>query len=332
MNVKTAILITAIALAFAINCKGQCLNINLIKNPNLEEYTCCPTNLSMINCADYWTQPLILSTSDYFNICAVDSIILPQILPLYSHMYFGNGYAGIICEAYSDPFIYREYIQGELSEPLKTGLCYYFQFWTLLSGYNSNVAIDALGIYFSDTLPKDEYDADPLYFESQINTNVIIYDTTNWTKISGSFLAQGGEKYFTVGTFKQEGEINKYKFKPEIGDNSYYFFDNFSLCPCDDTIPPEGPPNVVFIPNVFSPNGDGINDILYLRGEKVKELTFSVYNRWGEEVYKSTDISQGWDGRYKGKECADGVYFYTATVIFVNGEVENKKGNVSLIR
>jgi len=291
MKVKTAILITALALAYAVNCKSQCLNINLIKNPSLEEYNCCPINLTMINCADYWTQPLIFSTSDYFNTCAIDSLVYPPSEPWYLHSFFGQGYAGLNCYAHYNAGDYREYLQGELVDPLVEDQCYHVEFWTLLFAYSSNTAIDALGVFFSDSLPKGETDADPFYFAPQINNYVIVTDTINWTKISGDYLAQGGEKYFTVGTFKQEGEINKYKFKPDIGDNSYYFFDNFSLCPCEDTIPPDTVKPVNPVLEVY-PNPANENLFILFNGyDQLQAIDLEIYNVLGELVMNEQIIS-----------------------------------------
>jgi gliding motility-associated-like protein len=64
----------------------------------------------------------------------------------------------------------------------------------------------------------------------------------------------------------------------------------------------------VFIPNAFTPNGDGINDRLKIEGEKPQFFEAIVFNRWGEEIARWTDIQDSWDGKYRGKVCADGVY------------------------
>jgi gliding motility-associated-like protein len=88
----------------------------------------------------------------------------------------------------------------------------------------------------------------------------------------------------------------------------------------------------VYVANIFSPNGDGNNDVLYLHSQFVKEISYKVYNRWGNLVFESSDVSHGWDGRYKNKDCPEGVYFYVAEVTFVDGNSVVKKGNVTLVR
>lgn len=340
MFFKKIILLLVITLAYANTSVSQCLTINLIKNPGLEEYSCCPKDISMIDCAQFWTQPdIYASSSDYYNICGIDSLISPSLLIFFKYNYFGDGYAGIHCSNTipGEPNGYREYIQGEISEPLIKDKCYYGEFWVRpfvwYNGSFSCSAIDALGIHFSDTLPKSAT-ATPFLFNAQINnpTGRIISDTNRWTKVSGSFIAKGGEKYLTVGSFTPQYDINVFFYEYLSPNYAYYFFDNFSLCPCEDTIPPKGHENVVYIPNIFSPNSDGNNDILYVRGENIKELTISIYNRWGEKVFESNDITKGWDGNYKGKPCPVEVYVYYVNVTFSNGITEQKNGNITLVR
>ena len=343
MNFKISILIITLTLANVQMCISQCISLNLIKNPSLEEYTCCPTNAGMIDCAIYWTQPVVgNSSSEYLNKCAIDSIPPSNIgwLAFFQHALFGNGYAGIRSYDYSINIPNREYIQGTLSESIIPNKCYYCQFWVKLFNFtNSSIypfcAIDALGIYFSDTLPlKTDIDEMAMYYTAQINnpTGRIISDTNNWTKISGTFIATGEEKFITIGTFKQENEITKIYYGIPSTNRSYYFFDNFSLCPCEDTIRPLEPEAVVYIPNIFSPNVDGQNDVFRVRGENIETLHLTVYNRWGEKVFESQNKNDGWDGNYKGQPCSPDVYVYHATIMFEDGTETSRKGNVTLVR
>lgn len=90
--------------------------------------------------------------------------------------------------------------------------------------------------------------------------------------------------------------------------------------------------NDVFVPNTFTPNNDSKNDVLYVRGIKVTDLYFAVYNRWGELVFETTDKTQGWDGTYKNKNVDVGVFGWYLRVKCINGEETIKKGNVTLMR
>ena len=88
----------------------------------------------------------------------------------------------------------------------------------------------------------------------------------------------------------------------------------------------------VFVPNAFTPNGDGKNDILYVRGEVVTEVTFMVYDRWGEKVFETHDLTTGWDGTFRGRPCEPGVYDYHLQVTCLGMKRYFKKGNVTLLR
>lgn len=87
----------------------------------------------------------------------------------------------------------------------------------------------------------------------------------------------------------------------------------------------------VFVPNAFSPNGDGENDILYVEGP-FEEMIFRIYDRWGELVFESHERTLGWDGRYKGKALDPDVYDYYLDVKCINDEQTIVKGNITLLR
>jgi gliding motility-associated-like protein len=88
----------------------------------------------------------------------------------------------------------------------------------------------------------------------------------------------------------------------------------------------------IFVPNAFSPDGDGHNDIIYVHGGNITRINFVIYNRWGEEVFSSNDQQKGWDGTYKGKNCPPDVYGYYMTCQCLDGAELTKKGNITLLR
>ena len=94
----------------------------------------------------------------------------------------------------------------------------------------------------------------------------------------------------------------------------------------------------VFIPNLFSPNGDGHNDKFYVRGNTTvyKNVELRIFDQWGNMIYdvkgNVDDASIGWDGKYKGKEQPTGVYIYVVKVTLANGETIVKKGTISLLK
>ncbi len=88
----------------------------------------------------------------------------------------------------------------------------------------------------------------------------------------------------------------------------------------------------IFVPNAFTPNGDGVNDVLYVYSLFADEIYFAIYNRWGEKVFETTDLQRGWDGTYKGREVDPGVFDYYLQVRCFNQQKFRKKGNITLIR
>ena len=71
--------------------------------------------------------------------------------------------------------------------------------------------------------------------------------------------------------------------------------------------------NVVWVPNVFSPNGDGVNDILYVRGKSIESFEFVIYDRWGEKIFSTNNLDIGWDGTFNGN-IVEGSYVWKALV------------------
>jgi gliding motility-associated-like protein len=100
--------------------------------------------------------------------------------------------------------------------------------------------------------------------------------------------------------------------------------------------PGEEPPanyEGVFIPTGFSPNGDGQNDVLQLFvGNDVAEISFQLFNRWGEMVFETNSPSVMWDGYYKGTLLNSGVFVYQIDIRFANGSREKRAGNITLVR
>ncbi len=90
-------------------------------------------------------------------------------------------------------------------------------------------------------------------------------------------------------------------------------------------------PNI-FVPNAFSPNGDGHNDVLHVRGSFIEEMVFVIYDRWGEKVFESSRPREGWDGTYKGRKVDPAVFVYYLEVKCIGGKSFFKKGNVTVLK
>ncbi len=98
--------------------------------------------------------------------------------------------------------------------------------------------------------------------------------------------------------------------------------------PCNDKVDIN-----TLIPNAFSPNNDGWNDLLCIPANLcISKLSLKIYDRWGEEVYNSDDLTKCWNGTYKGKELNTAVFVYYLSVEMESGEIKNGKGNITLLK
>ena len=406
---------------------------NLVLNPSFEDLTidCCdyPLGSNAFLMLEYWTNannPPSYTMADLSHrclSCAIPSYSLPGNAP------FGNQ-----CPRTGDGFASHfnfdfeilpiteaaEYIQGELYLSLQANQEYIISFWISLADL-VNYTYTNYSILFTNTqLNENNLYLD--YFSPQIITNTYITETDRWQNIKIQFTAQGGEKYFSFGTFLSYDQLDTFRIGCAIYDSlhpnscydiCYVYLDDVAIYPADApvydadtggdqilckgeslvlgfpsrsqylywwydfegnlidsigqiTVSPDNSTYYVlyqkdfkfdetwdtvfvyvsdcadplYIPNVFSPNEDGNNDVFWVRGEGIAEIkTFIIYNRWGEEVHncKCNDINHrsnccGWNGTFRGKDAPVGVYVYYVEAVLLNGETVVKRGNVTLVR
>lgn len=89
---------------------------------------------------------------------------------------------------------------------------------------------------------------------------------------------------------------------------------------------------ILYAPNAFTPDGDGVNDVFRAEGHGFKEFELLIFNRWGQIVFRSTDINDGWDGVYRGEQSQVGVYTYKIRTVSITNTDKEYTGHVSLIR
>lgn len=89
---------------------------------------------------------------------------------------------------------------------------------------------------------------------------------------------------------------------------------------------------LIGVPNAFSPNGDGFNDRIFVEGLGITQLSFKIYNRWGELVYEGTNQYEGWNGIYKGVLQEMEVYTYVVNAVLLDGSKPILKGNITLLK
>lgn len=89
----------------------------------------------------------------------------------------------------------------------------------------------------------------------------------------------------------------------------------------------------LFVPNVFSPNNDGNNDVLKVYGTKcVKEFLMVIYDRWGEKVFETTDVNASWDGKYNGTDMSGATFVYYIKGLYKDNQPIDLKGNITIVK
>jgi hypothetical protein len=222
-------------LCFALSeVNGQ---VNLVPNPSFEEYSQCPdpTILNPIpnttlELANGWTSPNGFSP-DYFNVCSLNNNSIPDNDFGYQTARTGNAYVGLIDMLEIDS---REYIQSELINELIVGKEYFVKFYVSLSE-NCPFASNDIGVYFSN-LPITSTNLQVFQYIPQIANNSEtnpLTDIENWSEVSGSFVANGGEKYITIGNFNNDTSTDTTHLNQGWNGRSYHFIDDVTVT-CSD--------------------------------------------------------------------------------------------------
>jgi len=294
---------------------------NIIVNPNegLNYYHFRTT--SPLGCVA--EDSLLVTISDYAfqvdpdqNICFGDSIFLTAISlnPLDTFQYDWSPEADILNNSDNSSI---------LVNPLVTQTFYLF-------------AVNSIGCTRSDSITVTVSTLDPVFVTATAEQDTILKGNStvfHGTPASGYSIewipATGLSDPFDPDPIAAPRESVNYTFR--VTDP------NDSSCIVDAQLRLEvleiicGEPEV-FIPNAFTPNGDGENDQLWVRGRNVREMDLTVYDRWGEKMFTTTNQQEGWDGLFKGREVDPTVFVYHLEVLCVDGQRYFKKGDVTVIR
>lgn len=87
----------------------------------------------------------------------------------------------------------------------------------------------------------------------------------------------------------------------------------------------------IYIPNSFTPNGDGLNDTFGAHGEAIMDYHMQVFNRWGQMVFETTNYNARWDGTYDGTQVPQGLYVYKVSAKGITGKRTQKDGTVTVV-
>ena len=107
---------------------------------------------------------------------------------------------------------------------------------------------------------------------------------------------------------------------------------NTDSCSCDTTFQVDAKESLLVVPNVFTPNGDGVNDEFRVLYRSLRSFNIWIYNRWQHLIYESNDPAKGWDGRINGKKAPESAYFYIIEAKGTDGEKYKRSGAINLLR
>jgi OOP family OmpA-OmpF porin len=247
---------------------------NLVPNGSFMEYNWCPDydNGFYITACKNWTMPTN-GSSDYFNACSqeYDSFLntylfsVPENYIGYQNARTADGYAGFgFVQDAIDSQENSEYIQVKLKSQLDAGKFYHLQLYVncsqLVIGNTQPICPNSIGaLLTTHELIISNYDIIPIEPQFQSDLNVSFCDTSLWFELNYTFQAIGIENYLTIGVFTPLPiiQVTDYSGNLISGASVYYFIDDVSITEVDYLSIIKGK-----IPNVFTPNNDGVNDIV----------------------------------------------------------------------
>ncbi len=285
---------------------GLCGGQNLVPNGDFEQYVACPRGNSQMDSAVAWFQPT-KGTCDYFNQCNTHphTVSVPNNSFGFQDAHSGVAYSGIylFTQSISE---WREYIEVPLVTTLVANTCYHLEMYVSLADYSRFVTYE-LGAYFSDTIVDSINTYFPLPFTPQINNTTSVFDTINWTKVCGTYIANGTENYLIIGNFKDDVNTPRsYFYQGSITiDGAYVYIDDVSVTPCGSPCTTTGieeneREQIKISPNPFS------NQLTFSLADN-EQTTISLYNFLGQQVLRQTFTNST---TINTEQLADGIYFY----------------------
>jgi gliding motility-associated-like protein len=202
-----------------------------------------------------------------------------------------------------------------------------------LTSGNYNVSLVCANSFGNSNTFNQNIKVNPLPASSVSDGSGFIGDTIQLNaNISGAI------NYYWVPTL---GLSNPLIINPTfiLTQNTEYVFHYMNADSCFGAItysykatPKPGKGNMLWVPNAISTNGDYFNDWFIAKGQNIATFQMQIYNRWGNQVFETTDIKQGWNGTYVGIDNVTQVFFYLIRVTYLDGSVETKKGDITVLK
>lgn len=286
--------ITKIVLLLLINCSlliNKGLAQNLVSNPSFEDTISCPYQAGDIDKSTGWTS--FCGSPDFFNTCNQFDWGVPNNIFGYQQAASGNAYAGFISYSSAGSNL-REFPACNLITPLNIGIKYYVSFKIALSLENianpTNCASDKIGAMFTTGFYPCNITNNPPVF-----TDSIITDSLNWTRITGSFVADSAYTYLIIGNFFDDANTDTIKFfNSWWSDFAYYYLDDVALS-TDST----------FVYNYSYTTGitennlqnqvtvypNPVSDYFHINQTFTNSYDLVIYNTLGQQLFEEKNIT-----------------------------------------
>ena len=234
---KKIIILIFISLPFGESWRGALAQVNIVPNPSFELLDTCDFNSTVcgggvnLGVVLYWNTPNN-GTSDVYNSCSTHPQCgVPNNVAGYQYPHSGNGYVGGVY--YEHGFSSsKEYIQTRLDSILKPQRKYCVNFYVNVSNIYA-LGTNNIGMYFSTT--QTALGNNNLFsLTPQINYTGIVSDTTNWTVVSGQYIANGGEQYIIIGNFYPDAATDTTPSLSPYWGQAYIYVDDVSIEDCTE--------------------------------------------------------------------------------------------------
>lgn len=322
-----------------------------LQNPGFESYSTLPDNTGQFSRCIGWSNAGSTSASpDFYHYSATSSADLPVTPMANVNAFEGSAVMGF-CATGPKHSNTREYLSTEFTQPLVVGEEYILSFnitnGSITDVSTAGLAASKLGLLLSMGAIT-QVGQDPLNLTPQFRIDTVFYSKT-WKNVSFTFICTQPYTHMTFGVFQNDVQVD---IIPKEGANptyAYYFVDEFFL----ESVPEDYDPIVVvpsrdghdgngsnndvlpvstdnaayFIPNTFTPNNDGFNDVFIPIAGTQKEWKFEIFNRWGNKIFMTEDELTGWNGTAEGKNAPDGTYFWVISY----QQYDDQKGVVTIV-
>ncbi len=242
--------------------------------------------------------------------------------------YSGNAYVGLTLFVNTNTF--REYIKIKLVEDLKVDTPYKLVLYYSISD-SSRIITSNLDALLSSSEVSCTTNSGQISRTPQINligNTIPTYDTIAWNKIEICFIPDSNYRHIMIGNFNTDQSTNIYVLSQSSSSYAYYYIDNLSIEQLHFEDSSKSEFEHLLTSNTITPNKDGKNDIFRLvpnEQSKLQRLTIKIFNRWGQLVYSSNNISFEWDGTFKGAPVELGAYPYIMEYTLLNEQKSRTK-------